>query len=155
MGLYGIIKNFFEGETYKSLDQSQEEAFVDALTYAMIADEKIVTGEEDELADALRPLDWKGSKPLESYVNESIDRARSVADSGSSVRNYLSDVSERLGEDWIREETYYITARLAASDRSLDEFETAYLRVMVEEFGIPEDRLSKISNQLLRETDFS
>jgi hypothetical protein len=120
----------------------------------MIADDKVVTGEEDELADALRPLRWKGSQSLESYVSESLDRARRVSDSGSSVREYLRDVSERLEEDWIRDETYYIAARLAASDRSLDELETAYLRVMVEEFGIPEERFARISNQLLRETDF-
>ena len=154
MGLFGVIKNLLEGETFKSLDQTQERAFVDALTYTMIADEKVASGEEDELADALKPLKWKGSEPLQSYVNQSLDRARSVSDSGSSVRDYLQDVSERLGEDWIREETYYIAARLAASDRSLDELETAYLRVMVEEFGIPEKRFAEISNQLIRETDF-
>lgn len=155
MGLFGVIKNLLEGETFKSLDDSQERAFVDALTYAMIADDKVASGEEEELADALRPLEWKGSEPLQSYVNESLDRAKVVSDSGDSVREYLRDVSERLAEDWIREETYYITARLAASDRSLDALETAYLRVMVEEFGIPEARLSKISNQLIRETNFS
>jgi hypothetical protein len=154
MGLYGVIKNLLEGETFKSLNETQERAFVDALTYTMIADDKVVTGEEDELADALRPLRWKGSQSLESYVSESLDRARRVSDSGSSVREYLRDVSERLEEDWIRDETYYIAARLAASDRSLDELETAYLRVMVEEFGIPEERFARISNQLLRETDF-
>jgi hypothetical protein len=84
-----------------------------------------------------------------------MERARKVSDSGQSVRAYLSDISDRLAEDWIRYETYYIAARLAASDSSLDELETAYLRVMVDEFGIPEDRFARISDQLLRETNFS
>ncbi|MGM0556521.1 MAG: hypothetical protein ACQEVA_09115 [Myxococcota bacterium] len=155
MGLFGVIKNLLEGETFKSLDTTQERAFVDALTYTMLADEKVASGEEKELADALRPLKWKGSEPLESYVNESMERARQVSESGQSVRAYLSDISDRLAEDWIRDETYYIAARLAASDNSLDQLETAYLRVMVEEFDIPEDRFARISDQLIRETDFS
>lgn len=154
MGLFGIIKNFFEGETFRSLTAPQEKAFVDALVYAKVADGDIQGEETEEFKNSLKPLRWKSQEPLSAYVQESVARAEALVASSGDVRAYVADISARLEEDWAREETYYLAARLTASDQGLDYRETAFLKVMVDEFNIPEARLSKISDQLIRETSF-
>ena len=152
MGLISVVKNLLEGEWLRGLEQTQEEAFIDALTFSMAADHHIDDREQEELTTALEALDWEGTTSLENYVAESTRRAEEAVKTESDSTSFLEDIDRRLGEDWVREETYYIAARIAAADGRFEEAETSYLRRMVDIFQISEKRHREISDQLVRET---
>ena len=155
MGLVTSIKNLFSGATFSKLSATQEKAVVDALTYAMAVDRKITPVEEQELADALKGLDWKPTTPPESYVHESTERAKQIANQKTGAAEYCRDISKRLGEDWAREETYYMAARVAAADSKIDSNEQVLLSTMVEAFALDDSTQAKITDQVIREINFT
>jgi hypothetical protein len=154
MGIFTAFSNLFAGRSFSKISADQERALIDALTYAMAVDHEVTPTEEKELSQALRNVDWDESVPLESYVRESVERSQSHTRAQGDAMSYLRDISERLVEDWLREETYYLAARIAAADQDIASEEQMLLRTMVEAFDLDDDTQAKISDQLLRETEF-
>lgn len=155
MSIITALSNLFSGRNYSKISAEQEKAMIDALTYAMTVDHEVSATEEQELTSSLRNVKWEESVPLESYVHESIERARKNVGEASDAAKYCRDISERLQEDWLREETYYLAAHIAAADRQIVNQEQVLLSTMVDAFGLGHDVQAKIADQLLRETDFT
>jgi uncharacterized membrane protein YebE (DUF533 family) len=154
MGLFETLTSFFSDNRYGALGQQQTEAFVDALTYAMLSDGEIAPEEEDELADALNQFDWEGAKPVELYVDEACDRAEEVLDDPAASEDYCADIAQRLEDQKIREETYFIAAKVACADNKVVDAERVFLNRMVEAFEIDRERLALITEELRLREDF-
>lgn len=154
MGIFTAFSNLFAGRNFSKITADQEKALIDALTYAMAVDHEVSSTEEKELSQALRNVDWEESIPLDSYVHESVVRAQKQTAEQADAASYCRNIGERLGEDWLREETYYLAARVAAADREIVGEEQVLLRTMVEAFDLDDATQAKISDQLLRETQF-
>lgn len=153
-GLFTAISNLFSNRNFSKISDEQERALVDALTFAMAADHDVSKVEREHLTRALRVLDWRQATPLESYIDEAITRAlRQIADE-RNMFDYCTDIAERLGEGWLREETYYLAGHIAAADKDINPDEQAYLRAMVLAFAIDPATQARIADQLLRETTF-
>ncbi len=153
MSIITALKNMLQGRNFSTIEPDQEKALVDALTYAMAVDHEVAPDEEEELSSALRVLSWDADEPLESYVHTSVERSRASVKEQRTAE-YCRDISERLGEDWLREETYYLAARIAASDQDIVSEEQVLLSHMVAAFGLDDATHERITNQLLREVDF-
>lgn len=153
MSIISALKNMLQGRNFSSLEPDQEMALVDALTYAMAVDHEVAPAEEEELSDALRVLSWSADQSLDAYVHTSVTRAQASVKEQRTAE-YCRDISERLGEDWLREETYYLAARVAASDNEIVSEEQVLLSTMVDAFDLDDATHERITNQLLREVEF-
>ncbi|QDG53792.1 hypothetical protein FIV42_24525 [Persicimonas caeni] len=154
MSIITALSNLFSGRSFSKISAEQEKAMIDALTYAMAVDREIAGDEQKELTSSLRHVKWEEEIPLESYVSESVARAKRISAQPGDAPDYLHQISERLGEDWLREETYYLAARIAASDRDIVSAEQLLLSNMVQAFELDNDTQARIADQLMRETDF-
>jgi type III secretion system FlhB-like substrate exporter len=154
MGIFTAFSNLFAGRNFSNISADQEKALIDTLTYAMAADHKVTPTEEQELAQGLRNVDWDESVPLDSYVHESVARAKTLTNEQGDAAAYCRDIAKRLGGDWLREETYYLAARIAAADQEIASEEQVLLHTIVEAFELDDAAQAKISDQLLRETQF-
>ncbi len=154
MPISTILSYFTSNSAFKKLSQEQNEALVRLLAYAQAIDGHVDAGEQKILVRAVRDLRWQGAHSLEDFV------ARAIADAGSLVGNrerkqaFVRDVAAGLGEDWLREEAYYMAAKMTLSDRDLQEVEQAFLREIVEAFAIRPERLEVITGLLIRDNAF-
>lgn len=153
MSIITALKNMLQGRNFSTIEPDQEKALVDALTYAMAVDHEVAPDEEEELSSALQVLDWDTDESLESYVHTSVERSRASVNEQRTAE-YCRDISERLGEDWLREETYYLAARITASDQEIVSEEQVFLSNMVAAFDLDDATHERITNQLLREVEF-
>jgi hypothetical protein len=154
IGIITALSNLFSGRNFSTITDKQELALVDALTFAMAADHEVSDTEQQELVKSLRVLDWEQKTSLESYVEHALAKAREKVAEQNGALAYCTDISRRLGEDWLREETYYLAGRISATDHDVNAGEQAYLRAMVEAFAIDNDTHARITNQLMREMHF-
>lgn len=148
--VYDWLKDIFTGEHLGSLSQVQDEALIDALAGIMVADGEIVQEEKEALQRAVERLEWEGAKLPDAYIESAIKRARATQDWSA----YAENIAERLGEDWLQDECYYLCAKFAGVDQDLPEPETQYLHSLVDAFDIGRERLTKITAQLREEMDF-
>ncbi len=154
MGIFTTLSNIFSGETFSKLDETQEKALVDILTYAMAIDQNVAAIEQQELTKELHVLEWHASTPLEAYVSEALARAQQMTTDAAQARAYCADISQRLGEDWLREEAYYYAGRIATADSRIAPEEHTLLAAIVESFDIDEKTQGRITDQLMREQQF-
>lgn len=153
MPIFRFIANSRTKKIFGKLTQPQNEALIEALAFAKVVDGEIAPEERQELEDALKMLNWQGGHPVERFIDMSIERARSVKTDPVATAGYLADISSRLGEDWLREEAYYISALIALSDTVIVERERGLLEGMVNSFGIPPKKLEVITRKLIRDAD--
>ncbi|MFU8806881.1 MAG: hypothetical protein ACNA8W_23945 [Bradymonadaceae bacterium] len=153
MPIFKFIANSHTKKLFRNLSQPQNEALVEALAFAKIVDGEIAPEERKELGDALKMLSWQGAYEVESFIDHAVERARALKIDPGQTQAYLLSISERLGEDWLREEAYHISALIALSDRVVVEKERALLQGMVETFDIPPEKLELITRKLIREAE--
>jgi tellurite resistance protein len=153
MPIFRFIANARTKNLFGKLSQPQNEALIDALAFAKIVDGEIAPEERRELEEAMEMLSWVGAFSIEQHIEQAIGRARAVKLDPEQTATYLSDISERLGEQWLREEAYHISALIALSDRVVVEKERALLESMVTRFNIDPERLVLITRKLIREAE--
>jgi len=153
-GLITALKNLFSSRSFSKISDTQELALVDTLALAMSADHDVSAVEREELTSLLRALDWNQSTALESYVEESLDKAKRYLAEPGGVLKYCMDISARLEEDWLREEAYYFAGRISTSDNRVDTNEHEFLQALVQALALDNDAQARIADQLLRETSF-
>ena len=138
MALSGFLNGLFGQSKYRALSQEQNEALIDAMTYAMLIDQHIAAAEQTQLAAELQRLAWRSPMPAEQYVNASILRAREAVSLPDAARSYCHRISARLASPQLREEAFSISARIAHADGVVDARERALLDTMAEAFGLDE-----------------
>ena len=127
--------------------QQQVEALIDAMTLAMVSEGEVPDKERRELEEALDQLDRQDGARLERYVESSLEASREVIES-NTVRERVASVSDRLDDDRLREEAYFLGARITAIDAEVVSDETDVLTTFVDVFEIPRDRLKLLTRKL-------
>lgn len=151
MPIFQFIAELSTRKKFRGLEQDQNEALIDALAAAKAIDGKLLDVERRELMEAMKMLDWEGGRPLEDYVDAAVERATEIAPEPAELDAFFGDIGERLGEDWLREEAYYLSSRIALADEEVDESERVFLKHMVEAFEIPSDKQELIVRKIRNE----
>jgi uncharacterized tellurite resistance protein B-like protein len=151
MGMLDTIREFVASKRYDDLSQTQTEAFVDALTLAMIVDGDVAASETDEFEDVLDEFDWRGDVNAQSYADTALDRAETCVDDPAERREYCENIARRLDDDQLEEEVYYLAGTIATADRDILGAETELLHLLVETFDIDEQRLQSMTQELMND----
>lgn len=154
MPVFKLIAHISTNRRYRNLAQEQNEALIDVLAAVKIIDGHLDPAEREELLEGMSKLDWKGGEGLESYLDSAVDRARSLSVYDGSLGGFFQNVSDRLGEDWLRQEAYYIASRISLADQKVVEEEREYLQAMVQAFGIDAKTQALIIRKIRNEIDF-
>ncbi len=149
--IHKILANLFTKNQFSKITQQQNEALLDVIALSMAADGLLEPQERVEALAALKQLNWKDHSSAELYFDGSCEKAPGLLADPDVLDTYLSELSERLGEQWLVEEAYYIAARVAAVDSDVAHEERELLSALVRHFNIPSDRLRTITDLIMRE----
>lgn len=145
ISLQRLLARWRTNSNFKKLTTAQQDALLGILTAAILADGEVEEHELEELGEVVSMMQWQGDPSLllqDAPIEELTSPAR------------LGTLGDALGEEWLREEAYYISARIVASDREVQPSERVFLEQLVTSLGIPPARLRTITQKLLQETDF-
>lgn len=137
---------------YDHLDDEEVGALVDAVVLAMVAEGEVPEEEESELARLTSALDDCASMSVKTVVRERTEAAREVVGDEEAYREWARDVAERLDDQTLLEEAYYLASRMAAMDVDVVADETAVLGTYVDVFDFPRDRLKRLTQRLREHT---
>ena len=151
MSVFKFIAHLSTKRRFSNLEQDQNEALVDTLAAAKMIDGELHPTEEAELKESMKMLDWKGGYPLDQYIDMAVQKGAALTPDPEVMRPYFHDISARLGADWLRQETYYMAARIALADEEVQESERLFLQTMVECFEIPGDKQALIIRKIREE----
>ncbi|TXD35449.1 hypothetical protein FRC98_16685 [Lujinxingia vulgaris] len=154
MPIFQMIANKLTERRFAKLTQEQNEALIDTLVATKVIDGKILPEEEQELAEAVNMLTWNGSHSPEGFVQASIARARQIQPTPNALSELFVTLGTRLGDEWLREEAYYLSSLVAISDQEVHEDERVLLQSMVQAFGISAETQSLIIRKISREENF-
>lgn len=154
MSVFKLIAHMSTNRRYRNLDQEQNEALVDTLSAAKIIDGHLDPAEREELLAGMKKLNWGGAQDLESYMNDAVEKARGLSVYNDSLLEFFRDISVRLKEDWLRQEAYYIAARITLADQKIEEEEREFLQTLVQAFEIDAERQALIIRKVRNEIDF-
>ena len=144
MKLSGFLNNIFGQNKFRVLTQEQNEALIDAMTYAMLIDRHIAAAEQAQLTAQVGELKWRAAISPEQYINESIRRAREAISLKDAARSYCNRISLRLQTAPLREEAFDLSVGIAHADGVVDEAERALLDTMADAFGVNAERKQAI-----------
>ncbi len=154
MPFSSIVAYFTNNSAFKKLSQVQNEALVKVLAYAQAIDGEVAESERQILVKATKGLNWQGAFSLEEFVVRAVNEAYALIYDPAMRQGYVNKIGQELGEDWLREEAYYMAAKITLSDGDLQESEQALLRGIVEGFMISPARLATITELLIRDNVF-
>lgn len=149
-----FLANLMTNKMFAKLTQEQNEALLDCLAYAVSMDGHVTDAELAEVKLATDMFNWRGDLPLDEYFSNALEAIDAQALDEASLRVWASELAERLGEDWLCDEAYYISARIATADQVIDEQERVMLNALVESLGLSRTRLLNITQKLMEETKF-
>ena len=149
-----FLANIFAEKRFQGISQDQNEALMDCLALAVMIDGVADPAEIEEIKKQAEMFNWQGSVSFEAYLDAALEHAESVFVEEQALRVFASDIAERLDEEWLCEEAYYISALIVTSDEDLNEEERAFLNALVESMGISRKRLQDITQKLMDERAF-
>lgn len=135
------------------LSQTQREALIDAMVFAMMADGEMAEEEREELNRSLDEIEWSGEKNRELFISESIERVEHATSSGQAAREYIGGISERLERDELREHAYAIASRIVCSDHDVAEAERGLMSLFIQQFHLDPERAMELSEDAHRDFD--
>lgn len=129
------IFRYLEQARFKKLDQAATEAVIDALVMTMACDGEIDPDELDEVMDAADLLDWRGSQQVGDYVHEKMEIAKNA---GPNVlpAEAKSIAARAASFDWLAEDIYYLSAKVAGADEEVVVSETRFLSALSRELNL-------------------
>lgn len=154
MPAFQFVAELVTRHKFKNLEQDQNEALIDVLTAAKAIDGQLKAAERAELEEIVEKLDWKGSGSKDAYIDRSIDRAVDIEPEPGPLRSHFDDIGDRLGEDWLRQEGYYLAARIVLADDQIVDNERVLLQNLVEGFDIGADTQETIITKIRKEIEF-
>lgn len=149
-----LLAKMMTNKMFAKISQDQNEALLDCLAYAVSMDGEVTDSELAEVRLATEMFNWRGALPLDEYFTQALERIEAQELDEASLRVWASELATRLGEDWLCDEAYYISARIATSDHTIDEQERVMLNALVESLGLSRARLLNITQKLMAETKF-
>ena len=151
MGLFDWMTQVLEGRKFRQLDQTQNEALVRALAGAMLADGEVAGAESEELETFVDFLTWQSTTSPAAFVGEAIEDAREAVETQDARDAFCADVAASIDDQKVRDEIYYMAARIVGADENLDERERAYLESLVQALEISADTQRVVTNRLISE----
>ena len=151
MPVFQFIADLATKRKFANLSQEQNEALIDTLTAAKAIDGQLREVERQELLEVMDMLQWQGDRSMAKYVDQAVERARQIEPVAEPLQEFFSEIGERLAEDWLREEAYYLSSRIALADEEVVEPERLLLKHMVNAFGISSERQQLIIRKVSRE----
>lgn len=151
MPAFKFVAELLTKRKFKQLSQTQNEALVDVLAAAKAIDGKLLDVERRELANIVEKLNWKDGAGRERYIEESIQRATEIEPVPEDLDAYFDEIGNRLQDDWLQEEAYYLASRIVLADDEIDENERLLLKHMVQGFEIPSDKQQLIVRKIRSE----
>ena len=148
MPAFKFVAELMTRRKFKGLSQTQDEALVDVLTAAKAIDGQLRDVEREELMRIMEKLDWNGTMSMAAYVEDSIERATKIEVIPAELERFFDDIGDRLEEDWLREEAYYLASRIVLADDQIMENERLLLKYMVKGFGISADKQQLIIRKI-------
>jgi hypothetical protein len=146
-----FLANRFTDSKFKKISQAQNEALLDVVALSMAADGLLQSEERAEVDAAIKLLSWADHSSPKLYFDGACDRAAGLLGDPEQLGAFLDEVNTKLETEWLREEAYYIAARVAAADADVAVEERELLSQLVVRFGIPKDRLRTITEKLMSE----
>lgn len=146
--------SLFNLESMRSLDQEQNEAFLDVLVLALLADGQAHEAELEELGKAAGRLKWKGAGSAKAYLESARARLEKlIASEPDAMRSSIREIALTLNQAWVREEAYFVAALVTVSDEELVENERIFLESLVAEFQIEPKELERMTQKLIHESN--
>ena len=147
--LTGLLNRFFKKEGLPPMSQSQREALVDALVFAIMADGEFAEQERVALNEALANLEWDGNREL--YITEAIGKVGQNKASADHALAHCRDIAARLETQQLREETYALAARLVCADGEVVDAERGLMTFFIQTFNIDSQRAVELSARAHKE----
>ena len=151
MPAFKFVAELLTKRKFKNLSQTQNEALVDVLTADKAIDGKLLDVERRELITIVEKLDWKDGVTMDRYIEESIQRATEIEPVPGELDEYFDAIGDRLQDDWLQQEAYYLASRIVLADDEIDENERLLLKHMVQGFEIPSDKQQLIIRKIRSE----
>lgn len=149
----GLFDKFFKHKHEQPLTQSQREAFIDALVFAVMADGEMAEEEREELNLDLDEISWEGDSNRELFISESIERVSEATVSADAARAYVRDIGARLQSDELRERAYAASSRIVCADHDVAEAERGLMSIFIQEFDLDRERAKNIAANAHRDFD--
>jgi tellurite resistance protein len=128
--------NFSDVLAKNDVSQTQSEAFVDLMVWAMYVDGAIKYQENAQVDEVIKRLNAVADMPLTPYLNQSIATFRDVWHDASQAERAMTDIAARLGNDTLRQAAYDLSEAMARADGELVEEEQAFLDQVRQYFGL-------------------
>jgi len=110
-----ILKKLFASEPIsrasEELEQKEKEAIIDLLLIATYADNHLSLAENEMFKEEVDKFSWEANTPLDTYLNDATNRARSALDSDETVEAYLETTPESLSSISSSSRTHAFTFR--------------------------------------------
>ncbi len=148
-----IVTDFFQRAKMRSLTQVQTEGVIEALVLAMAVDGEIHKEEVSLINAAARLLDWRGEVEIAEYVNQtvgSVGGRRKVLD---NVERLTAAIAEKLDDEWLNAETYYLVYRLVLADGVIQDAEKALLVSFAETLDLSSEQQEACEQRAISEVD--
>jgi len=134
MGLFDFIADCLGGNA-DDFSQTESEAFIDAVVYAMLIDRRIDSNEEEELARQLDRLPWQSEVLKMDYVKSSSQEAGRNLSFEQKAAEYCAGIAGRLQREAAREVTLRACRNIVRSDGELKPVEQALVRELCVALG--------------------
>lgn len=110
--------------------QTQREALLDLLVWTMYVDHHLALTEREKIEHDAEAMPWTGKLSLGDFLDSAIVRTRDVMAGKRTGEEYLSDISERLGDQKTRQRGFRACEELVSVDGRLTEEEARHLKMI-------------------------
>jgi len=131
-----IVDGQTPGHFSNQLSQSQTEALLELLVFAMYADGEIVNEEVQLLHKRAARFNWDSEKPMLDFIQEVSARLRLLPGSMAGRLAFLESIRERLETREVALHAYLFAEAMLRVDNCVAPSEEMFADEIVEVFGI-------------------
>ena len=115
--------------------QSQREALIDLVVWAMYVDGRIDYEENEQIDEVIEQLD-SATLPIRAYLYTAIAKIRDAWNHPDRADRVLADIDTRLGNDAMRRTAYALCETVTRADDQLVGPELEFLERVRHQFGL-------------------
>ena len=120
---------------HQDVAQTQREALIDLVVWAMYVDGRIDYEENEQIDEVIEQLST-ATLPIRSYLYTAIAKIRDAWNDPDRAEGILGDIDTRLGTDEMRRTAYALCETVTRADDHLIGPELAFLERVRHQFGL-------------------
>ena len=120
----------------QNVAQSQREALIDLVVWAMYVDGRIDYEENEQIDEVIEQLSTSSKIPIRSYLYTAIAKIRDAWNDADRAERTLNDIDTRLGTDELRHAAYALCEAVTHADDQLAGPEVVFLERLQQQFGL-------------------